>query len=64
MPQMITVETQPRGEFGKNASRRMRAAGMIPATVYGLNEAPVSLSVDPKVMFRILHSSTGQNTLF
>jgi len=64
MPQMITVETQPRGVFGKNASRRMRSAGLIPATVYGLYEDPVSLSVDPKVMYRILHSSSGQNTLF
>ncbi len=64
MPEMITVETQSREVFGKNASRRLRKAGQIPATLYGLKQEPVSLTVDPKVIFRILHSSSGQNTLF
>ena len=46
----------------------MRAAGQIPAVVYGAKtdgKAPegVALSVDPKAVLRILHSDSGANTL-
>jgi large subunit ribosomal protein L25 len=49
-------------------ANRLRAAGQIPAVVYGSKKdgkAPegVALSVDPKEMLRILHSDSGANTL-
>ena len=53
---------------GKNEARRLRAAGRIPAVVYGAHkegEAPegVSVVVDPKAVIRILRSESGANTL-
>ena len=53
---------------GKNEARRLRAAGKIPATLYGAQKAgdkpaPESVSFDPKPFMRILHSASGFNTL-
>src|SRR2546430_1934470 len=62
--QSITVNAKTRTEFGKNASRRLRRNGIIPGTVYGRGEAAISLSLDPKVIMAILHSHSGQNTIF
>ena len=60
-----TVIATPRdGKFNKNAARRVRAAGKIPAVVYGAGQEPVAVSVDPKVITKILHSETGHNSIF
>jgi large subunit ribosomal protein L25 len=61
------LESVERGERGKNAARRLRRDGRIPAVLYGIDEAArsegVSLAVDPKALFRILHSDSGVNTI-
>lgn len=65
---MITqeiVSAVPRqGIFNKNAARRVRAKGKIPAVVYGAAEPAVAVEVDPKQIQKILHSETGHNTIF
>jgi large subunit ribosomal protein L25 len=53
---------------GKNEARRLRAAGKIPAVVYGAQKEgdaarTVEVAVDPKSLMRILHSGSGVNTL-
>ncbi|HEU5233855.1 MAG TPA: 50S ribosomal protein L25 [Terriglobales bacterium] len=60
------VETQPRPEQArtKNAARRVRASGRIPAIVYGAKKDSVPVTVDPKQIGRILHSDSGHNTVF
>lgn len=59
------VSAAPRsGKFNKNAARRVRAAGRIPAVVYGAGQDSVAVEVDPKVITRILHSDSGHNTIF
>ncbi|MGB9605113.1 MAG: 50S ribosomal protein L25 [Bryobacteraceae bacterium] len=60
----ITVEAEIRNERGKNEARRLRQRGRIPAVLYGAYKEPVSLSVDPGEVTRILHSPTGHNTIF
>jgi large subunit ribosomal protein L25 len=58
------VVAKPReGRFNKNAARRVRAAGKIPAVLYGSGRDPVAVEVDPKQISRILHSETGHNTI-
>ena len=52
------------GKFNKNAARRVRVAGKIPAVVYGAGQDAVAVAVDPKVITRILHSDSGHNTIF
>ena len=59
------VVASPReGKFNKNAARRVRVSGKIPAVVYGAGQDAVAVAVDPKVITRILHSDSGHNTIF
>ncbi|HEV2214504.1 MAG TPA: 50S ribosomal protein L25 [Terracidiphilus sp.] len=59
------VMAKPReGKFNKNAARRVRAAGRIPAVLYGAGHEPVAVEVDPKQISRILYSESGHNTIF
>lgn len=58
------VEAQPREANGKNVARRLRKSGKVPAVVYGAGKPPLSVSVDPKQIARILHSEAGHNTIF
>ena len=63
-----TLEAVKRTDSGKNEARRHRAAGRLPAVVYGPGKdgkAPVGVpvTVDPKGLMRIFHSDSGVNTL-
>ncbi len=60
----IVLAAEPRETRGKNAARRTRAAGSIPAIVYGTGGESVAVSVSPKEVGKILHSPSGQNTIF
>jgi large subunit ribosomal protein L25 len=60
----IVVEVDRREPGGSNASRRMRAAGRVPANVYGLDRPPFAVTVDPRKIEQVLHSPTGRNTIF
>ncbi|HTW59358.1 MAG TPA: 50S ribosomal protein L25 [Terriglobales bacterium] len=59
-----TLEAHPRDAGTKNDARRVRLDGKIPAVVYGAGKDSVSVSVDPRVVTRILNSETGHNTIF
>jgi len=58
------VATPREGKFNKNAARRVRVAGKIPAVVYGAGQDAVAVAVDPKAITKILHSDSGHNTIF
>src|SRR5450432_3004601 len=58
------VATPREGKFNKNAARRVRVSGKIPAVVYGAGKEAVAVTVDPKVIIKILHSDSGHNTIF
>jgi large subunit ribosomal protein L25 len=58
------VATPRSGKFNKNHARRVRVAGKIPAVVYGAGIEAVAVTVDPKVIIKILHSESGHNTIF
>ncbi|HEX5412236.1 MAG TPA: 50S ribosomal protein L25/general stress protein Ctc [Terriglobia bacterium] len=64
MAEIFTVEAEARETFGKNAARRLRHSGRIPAVVYGGGGPSVSITVDPKEIVRILRSEAGHNALF
>jgi large subunit ribosomal protein L25 len=57
-----TLQGVKRGSRGKNEARRHRAAGRLPAVVYGGGD-PLVITVEPKALSRILHSESGANTL-
>ena len=59
-----TLQAEKRDGRGKNEARRLRANGRIPAVVYGTEKNKATeISVDPKILSRILHSESGVNTL-
>jgi len=59
-----TLEAQPRESGNKNDARRVRREGKIPAVVYGAGKDSLAVTVDPRVVSRILHSESGHNTIF
>ena len=58
-----TLIVPKRESFGKAAIRDLKASGMIPAVVYGLNEPPVAIAISPKVVARVLASDAGMNSV-
>jgi len=63
MPEVVV--SKPRvGKFTKNAARRVRVTGQIPAVLYGAGHEAVAIEVDPKQISRILFSESGHNSIF
>jgi large subunit ribosomal protein L25 len=58
------LEAQARKPGTKNEARRVRREGKIPAVVYGAGKDSLPVSVDPRVVTRILNSESGHNTIF
>jgi large subunit ribosomal protein L25 len=60
-----SVTATPRtGTFNKGFARRVRKQGLIPAVVYGAGQESVPVTVDPRVITKILYSDSGHNTIF
>jgi large subunit ribosomal protein L25 len=60
----IIVEASVRETRGKNAARRVRLSGQIPAVLYGGKGSSRALEVNTKQLTAILRSPTGHNTIF
>src|SRR5579862_2260417 len=58
------LEAQTREPGSKNHAKRVRRDGKIPAVVYGAGKDSRPITVDPRVVTRILNSETGHNTIF
>ena len=57
-----TLNADNRTETGKGISRRLRAAGQVPAVLYGKKTEPTLLSVSPKALLKIVEGTHGRNT--
>ncbi len=62
--EQIILEATPRDTRGKNAARRTRRAGQIPAVLYGGSGGPLAVAVNAKQVAGILRSESGHNTIF
>jgi large subunit ribosomal protein L25 len=62
--QQIVIDATPREERGKNAARRIRRSGQIPAVLYGGTGDPLAVAVNAKQVAGILRSESGHNTIF
>ena len=60
----IVLEVHEREAQGKNANRRLRATGQVPAVVYGAKLDPAAIQVDERKVGEILKSGSGENTVF
>src|ERR1700686_2554297 len=58
------LEAQKREPGTKNAARRVRVGGKVPAVVYGAGKDAAAIAVDPRQVLRILRSESGHNTIF
>jgi large subunit ribosomal protein L25 len=63
MPDFV-VAAESRTETGKSSNRRLRSRGLIPGVVYGAGKEAVPVAVSPMEITEILHSASGENTLF
>lgn len=50
-----TLEAHVRDRLGSRYAKRLRAAGRLPAVIYGHGEAPVAVTLDAKETLRYLH---------
>ena len=58
------LEAKARETSGKGSARKARAAGMIPAVVYGKHlEKPMQISVDPKAVKTAVNTTKRLNTV-
>lgn len=57
------LKAELRSEKGKGASRKLRAAGRVPAVVYGHGEQTRELTVDAHDLFRMLSTTHVENTI-
>ena len=59
----ISLVASPRPEVGKNAVKRVRKAGMVPAVLYGRKREPMPLAIDRRALQAALHTEAGRNVL-
>ena len=60
----LSIPANSRTAVGKGPNRRLRAAGQIPAVVYGGGAGARALAVSPRHVTDIIRSPRGVNTIF
>ncbi len=60
----IVLKSEKRSGLGKNASRRLRRQGFIPAILYGSSMESIPLVLNKKDIIQIMKLETGENTIF
>ena len=63
MSMNVTLAAEKRTESGKGVARKLRAAGRIPAVVYGQGEDAMSLTVDAHEADLLFHRISVENTI-
>jgi large subunit ribosomal protein L25 len=58
-----TLAAEPRTETGKGAARKLRAAGRVPAVIYGHNREPQGLSVNARDLAKLLDRVSAASTV-
>jgi large subunit ribosomal protein L25 len=59
----VKLTAEPREGVGKGAARKARAAGKVPAIMYGPELEPKRLAVDARELWHALHTDAGTNVL-
>jgi large subunit ribosomal protein L25 len=57
------LKAESREGAGKGVARKLRAAGRVPAVLNGHGMEPMSLAVDSRELFHVLHTGAGSNVL-
>jgi len=56
------LKAERRTDVGKGVARKARAAGRVPGVVYGHGD-PVTIDVDARELYHLLHTDAGMNVL-
>lgn len=59
-----TIEVQRREATGKGHNRRARAAGQIPAVLYGADKEPIAIQVPRRLLLELFKSGGHENRIF
>ena len=59
----VRLKVERRQGTGKGVARKARAAGKVPAVVYGRGMDPVTIQVDKRELVTALHTDAGMNVL-
>jgi large subunit ribosomal protein L25 len=59
----VTLEAEERSGTGKGVARKLRAAGKVPAVLYGRGLAPEPVAVDRMALMRAFKTDAGRNVL-
>ena len=57
------LNVEIRENAGKSVARKLRAAGMVPAVVYGKGMEPTPIVVEPRALEKAVDTDAGWNTL-
>ena len=57
MPEIISLNAEPRERAGKGATRATRRAGRVPGIIYGDNKDPTPISLEPRELSRAIARS-------
>ncbi|MBN2369243.1 MAG: 50S ribosomal protein L25 [Vicinamibacteria bacterium] len=63
MPEVV-VTAESRSETGKNANRRLRQKGFVPAVFYGARQEAVSLAVSKRELIPVMRGAEHRTSLF
>jgi len=64
MANTVDIKAEIRPRAGKGAARATRRAGKVPAVIYGGNQQPTLIALDPRDIMRELHRGGWQSRLF
>lgn len=60
---VIQLNGTPRESVGKGGARKARAAGKIPAVIYGHGETPMAVAIDSREFLTVMRSHKGGNAI-
>ena len=63
MAKQVQLSARPRSESGRNAVKRVRARGSVPAVIYGHKTNPANLEVSHRDLEVLLSHAVGENIL-
>ena len=59
----LKINAQPRAEVGRNAVKKIKAAGFVPAVIYGAKDAAVNLQIVERELSLLLGHATSESVL-
>ena len=61
MAQQAKLTAQRRTLVGRNAIKKIKAAGMVPGVIYGSAQEPVNLQINGRELLNVLSRASGEN---